>query len=70
MEQAERAFSSAVELNEAHVPALHNLATVFELTDRSAQAWHYYDRVRALAPHIGSIEAARAATYDEAYLME
>jgi tetratricopeptide (TPR) repeat protein len=70
MQQAEGAFSSAVKLNEEHVPALHNLATVFELTDRTAQAWHYYDRVRALAPHIDSIEAAREAIYDEAYLME
>ncbi len=70
MQQAERAFSSAIELNEEHLPALHNLATVFELTDRTAKARHYYDRVRVLAPHIDSIDAARAAIYDEAYLME
>jgi tetratricopeptide (TPR) repeat protein len=70
MQQAERAFLAAIELNEEHVPALHNLATVLELTDRASKAWQYYDRVRALAPHIDSIEAARAATYDEAYLME
>ena len=70
LEGAEHAFSSAIELNSEHVPALHNLATVFELTDRAEMAWRYYDRVRALAPHINSIEAARMATYDETYLME
>lgn len=70
MSQAERAFSAAIELNEEHVPALHNLATVFELTDRATEAQQYYDRVRVLAPHIDSIDAARTAVYDEAYLME
>lgn len=70
MDAAERAFSSAVELNQEHVPALHNLATVYELTQRAEKAWYYYDRVRALAPHLDTIEAVRSATYDEAYLME
>ena len=70
MSQAELAFSAAIELNEEHVPALHNLATVYERTGQTAAALRCYDRVRVLAPHIESIEAAREATYDETYLME
>ena len=70
MQLAERSFAAAIALNGEHVPALHNLATVYERTDRPAAAWRYYDRVRALTPHLDSIEAARAATYDETYLVE
>jgi len=70
MKAAEQSFAAAIKMNDEHVPALHNLATVFELTDRPSEAWQCYDRVRVLTPHIDTIEAARAARYDEAYLME
>jgi len=68
MDAAESAFAAAVELDGEHVPALHNLATVYERTGRLQRARECYDRVNALTPHLDTIEAARNARYDEEYL--
>ena len=68
MPEAEAAFAAAVELNGEHVPALHNLATVYERTGRLQLARECYDRVNLLTPHLDTIEAARNARYDEEYL--
>jgi len=68
MAEAEAAFAAAVELNEDHVPALHNLATVYERTGRLPLAKECYERVRMLTPHLNTIEAARNAQYNEEYL--
>lgn len=68
MAEAEAAFATAVDLNEDHVPALHNLATVYERTDRLPRAKECYERVRMLTPHLNTIEAARNAQYNEEYL--
>lgn len=67
---AEVAFAAAVQLEEDHVPALHNLAHVLERTDRPTEAEVYYRRVAILTPHLDTIGAARDATYDETYLLE
>ena len=69
LRDAELAFASAVELNDRHVPALHNLATIFERTDRPEKARQYYERVTELTPHMNDIEAARNASYDEEFLL-
>lgn len=66
---AEQAFASAVELDARHVPALHNLATVCERTNRPDEARVYYERVQDLTPHLDSIEAVRNAQYDEEFLL-
>ena len=68
--QAETAFAAAVSLNPEHVPALHNLATVYERSGRMDRARDYYERVRLLTPHLKTIEAARHAHYDGEYLFE
>jgi len=68
--QAEAAFAAAVNLVPDHVPALHNLAGVYERSGRLDQARECYERVRLLTPHLRSIEAARHARYDEEYLFE
>ncbi|MFH1569723.1 MAG: tetratricopeptide repeat protein, partial [Gemmatimonadota bacterium] len=52
------AFEAAVHLNPDHVPALHNLATVYERTGRPEEARSCYQRVQELTPHLGSIDAA------------
>ena len=39
LDNAEVAFATAVELDARHVPALHNLATVYERTNRQARPW-------------------------------
>lgn len=67
---AEQAFSTAVALDEDHVPALHNLAQVLDLQDRPQEAETYYRRVARLTPHLATIEAARNASYDEKILLE
>ncbi len=67
---AEAAFVAAVQLDEDHVPALHNLAHVLDLTGCFEDAAGYYLRVARLTPHLGTIEAARNATYDEKILLE
>ena len=67
---AEGAFVAAVQLDEDHVPALHNLAHVLDLTGRLEDAAEYYLRVARLTPHLGTIEAVRNATYDEKILLE
>ena len=69
LEPAERAFTAAVELQEDHVPALHNLGTVMEKAGRKTEAEYYFIQVQALTPHLHTIEAAREATYNEEYLM-
>ena len=66
---AERAFTTAVELQDDHVPALHNLGTVMEKAGRNTEAEYYFIQVQALTPHLHTIEAARSATYNEEYLM-
>ena len=66
---AERAFTAAVELEDDHVPALHNLGTVMEKAGRKTEAEYYFIQVQALTPHLHTIEAAREATYNEEYLM-
>ena len=67
---AEVAFINAVGLDEDHVPALHNLAHVLDLTGRTEDAVVYYRRVSELTPHLDTIEAARDATYDEKILLD
>ena len=67
---AESDFSSAVRLDEAHVPALHNLGHVLDQTGRPEDALVYYQRVAELTPHLQTIDAARNATYDEKVLLE
>jgi tetratricopeptide (TPR) repeat protein len=67
---AEAAFATAVGLEEDHVPALHNLAHVLDLTDRPEDAEVYYRRVAQLTPHLDTIEAVRDATYDERILLQ
>ena len=69
LEPAERAFTTAVGLEEDHVPALHNLGTVMEKAGRKTEAEYYFIQVQALTPHLHTIEAAREATYNEEYLM-
>ncbi|MFH1569539.1 MAG: tetratricopeptide repeat protein, partial [Gemmatimonadota bacterium] len=59
-----------VHLNPDHVPALHNLATVYERTGRPEEARSCYQRVQELTPHLGSIDAARNARYGEEYLLQ
>lgn len=68
MAEAEAAFAAAVRLNEDHVPALHNLAAVYERTGRLPLARECYERVSILTPQLSTIEAARNARYDEEYL--
>ncbi|MBT4497220.1 MAG: tetratricopeptide repeat protein [Gemmatimonadetes bacterium] len=69
-DRAEVAFKEVVALEEDHVPALHNLGTVCERLGRLQEAAHYYERVRALTPHLATIEAVKHATYDVEYLVE
>ena len=69
LKPAERAFTAAVELEDDHVPALHNLGTVMEKAGRKTEAEYYFIQVQALTPHLHTIEAARQATYNEEYLM-
>lgn len=68
--EAEAAFAAAVDLNPEHVPALHNLAGVYERSGRRERARQLYERVALLTPHLRNIEAARNAKYDEEYLFE
>lgn len=68
--QAEAAFAAAVDLNPDHVPALHNLAGVYERSGRMERARQCYERVHLLTPHLQTIEAARNAHYDEEYLLK
>lgn len=70
LDAAEQAFLAAVELDEDHVPALHNLAYILDLTGREPDAEAYYRRVIRLTPHLETIEAARNANYDEKILLE
>ncbi len=70
LSSAEEAFSLAVEMESDHVPALHNLAFVYEQTDRLELAAPLLHRVVELTPHLVTIDAARNATYDEKILME
>ena len=56
LEPAARAFTAAVELQEDHVPALHNLGTVMEKAGRKTEAEYYFIQVQALTPHLHTIE--------------
>ncbi|HJN28823.1 MAG TPA: tetratricopeptide repeat protein [Candidatus Latescibacteria bacterium] len=67
---AEYSFARAIELEPDHVPALHNLAVVYEQTDRPHMATPLLNQVVQLTPHLATIDAARNATYDETVLME
>ena len=70
LDGAEAAFTRAVELEPDHVPALHNLANVYELTGRAQLAAPLLEQVVLLTPHLLTIDAARSARYDETILME
>ncbi|MEE3262311.1 MAG: tetratricopeptide repeat protein, partial [Candidatus Latescibacterota bacterium] len=67
---AEYSFARAIELEPDHVPALHNLAVVYEQTDRPHMATPLLNQVVQLTPHLATIDAARNVTYDETVLME
>ncbi len=68
--EAEIAFKETVRLQPDHVPALHNLATLYDHLDRVDEARTYYLRVGALAPHLHTIEAARNAQFGIDYLIK
>ena len=67
---AETEFKKAIELEPDHVPALHNLASIYERQERMSEAEHYYQLVHQLTPYLGSIEAAKHAKYDVEYLVK
>ena len=67
---AETAFARAIEMETDHVPALHNLAVLYEQTGRLEMATPLLNRVVELTPHLATIDAARNASYDETILME
>ena len=67
---AEVAFARAVDLEPDHVPAMHNLANIYELTGRLDLAAALLEQVVLLTPHLLTIDAARSASYDEAILMK
>lgn len=67
---AEQVFKQVVALEGDHIPALHNIATICEKTDRLEEATEYYLRVQQLAPHLPSMEAVKHATYKVEYLVE
>jgi len=67
---AETAFARAIEMETDHVPALHNLAVLYEHTGRLEMATALLNRVVELTPHLATIDAARNASYDETILME
>ena len=67
--EAERSFAKAVELEDDHVPALHNLGAIMERVGRTTEAEYYFSQVQIYTPHLHTIQAARQATYDEEYLM-
>lgn len=67
---AEKAFARAVELEPDHVPALHNLAVVYEQAGHPELAAPLLEQVLLLTPHLMTIDAARNAKYDEKILME
>ena len=69
-EHAATDFAAAVEIESDHVPALHNLAMVFELIGREREAEPLYRRVLELTPHLKTIHAARNADYDERFLLK
>jgi Tfp pilus assembly protein PilF len=70
LDPAARAFAAAVEIEANHVPALHNLATVYELTGRDRDAEPLFRRVLELTPHLDTIQAARNADYDSRFLLK
>ena len=70
LEEAEKAFVAAVKLESDHVPALHNLAVIYDRTERMEEALSYYEKVQALAPHLHTIDAVRHAHYDVKFLVE
>ena len=67
---AAAAFEKVVALNAEHLPALHNLGAVYERMGRLEEAKRCYDRVKALAPRLGTIEAVKQATFDVNYLLK
>jgi len=68
--EAEVTFKEAVRLQPDHVPALHNLATLYDHLDRLDEARIYYLRIGELVPHLDTIEAARNAQYGVDYLIK
>ena len=68
--EAEVAFLLALENEPDYIPALHNLANVYELLGRQADADRVYLRVSDLAPHMTTIELIKHAKYDVKYLVE
>lgn len=68
--EAEVAFLLALETEPDYIPALHNLATVYELLGRQVDADKVYLRVSELAPHMTTIELIKHAKYDVKYLVE
>ena len=69
-DRAEPAFKEAVRLVIDHVPAMHNLASIYERTERLEEAQIYYQKVQQLVPHLHTIEAAQHAQYDIEYLVK
>ena len=67
---AETEFKKAVGIEPDHVPALHNLASIYERQERLSEAERYYLRVHQLTPHLKTIEAAKYAKYDVEYLIK
>ena len=67
---AETEFKKAIELEPDHVPALHNLASIYERQERLHEAEYYYRRVHQLTPHLKNIEAAKHAKYNVEYLVK
>ena len=67
---AETSFKQVIELERDHIPALHNLGTICEKTDRAEEAIDYYYKVQLLAPHLPSIEAVKHTSYKVEYLVE
>jgi tetratricopeptide (TPR) repeat protein len=68
--EAEAAFLIALETEPGYIPALHNLAIVYELLGRQADADKAYLKVSDLAPHMTTIEVIKHAKYDVQYLVE
>jgi tetratricopeptide (TPR) repeat protein len=67
---AEATFKQVVALEQDHIPALHNLGTICEKTNRLDEAVGYYFKIQRLAPHLATIEAVKHSSYKVEYLVE
>ena len=67
---AEEAFKQVITLERDHIPALHNLGTICEKTDRAEEAIEYFLKVQQLAPHLPTMEAVKHSSYKVEYLVE